>query len=37
MFNPITASQEIKDAFTDYITTTFDYSGVWRSCQRTIS
>lgn len=26
MFNPITASQEIKDAFTDYITTTFDFA-----------
>lgn len=28
MFNPITASQEIKDAFTDYITTTFDFADI---------
>lgn len=27
MFNPITASREIKDAFSDYITTTFDFSN----------
>lgn len=26
MFNPITASQDIKEAFVDYITTTFDFA-----------